>query len=311
MDGTTSTVGNDPGNCVDLVWMHDDRLERKEMIDLHTHTTRSDGTDSPTELVRKAQARGVRTIAITDHDTTQGWQEAIQALKPGMELVCGAEISTLTESGISVHVLGLLFNGEDESIQRMLRISRDERTPRMQKMIELMQADGFEISMEDVYAAMPAGATLGRPHLADALIAKRIVANRDEAFSKLLHNDSKYYVTHLAPTPEEAVRAIKAAGGVAVIAHAYASHRGEIIHASYFDSLVSAGLDGIEVDHRDHSPHERLELARIALERGLVMTGSSDYHGVGKLNELAENTTDIEQWEALESRADARRVIRI
>lgn len=281
------------------------------MIDLHTHTTCSDGTDSPTELIRKAHARGLRTIAITDHDTTQGWSEAAQALQPGMDLVCGAEISTLTESGVSVHMLGLLFDGQNEELQRMLRVSRDERTPRMVKMIELMQADGFDISMEDVYAAMPPGATLGRPHLADALISKHIVANRDEAFARLLHNDSPYYVAHLAPTPEDAVRAIKAAGGVAVIAHAFASHRGEIINPNYFDSLVAAGLDGIEVDHRDHSPQERMELSRIALERGLVMTGSSDYHGVGKLNELAENTTEIDQWEALESRAKARRVIQI
>ncbi len=279
------------------------------MIDLHTHTTASDGTDSPAALVNKALSAGITTLAITDHDSTSGWGEAVTALRPSLSLVLGAEISTLTPDGISVHILGLLFDGQDKSMQNMLAESRDTRIPRMRKMIDLLAADGINISLADVMAATPDGATLGRPHLADALVRNKVVASRDEAFIELLHNDSKYYVTHAAPMPEAAIRQINQAGGVAVIAHPFASRRGEVISADIFTHLVSAGLHGIEVNHRDHSQVEREQLAAIADQLGLVKTGSSDYHGNGKLNELGENLTDSEQWARLESLASARRVV--
>jgi hypothetical protein len=280
------------------------------MIDLHTHTTASDGTDSPSELINKALSAGIQTLAITDHDSTAGWSQAIAALRPPMALVLGAEISTLTLDGISVHILGLLFDGDDRNLQAMLADSRDTRIPRMRKMIELLAADGIAVTMEDVITATPPGATIGRPHLADALVKNRIVATRDEAFLDLLHNDSKYYVTHAAPTPENAISQIRQAGGVAVIAHPFASRRGEVISAATFNSLVDAGLNGIEVNHRDQSQIEREQLSEIADQLGLVKTGSSDYHGNGKLNALGENLTDPAQWERLESLANARRVVR-
>ena len=280
------------------------------MIDLHTHTTCSDGTDTPFALVKKALAAGVTTLAITDHDSTSGWSEAISAIQPQIELVLGAEVSCLTSDGISVHMLGLLFNGEDPEIQQMLADSRDTRLPRMRKMVELLSADGINISLDDVYRATPEGATVGRPHLADALVANGVVASRDEAFSDLLNNGSKYYVTHAAPTPEDAIRAIRKAGGVAVIAHPFASRRGQTITASTFADLVAAGMNGIEVHHRDQNAQEQETLTAIAQELNLVITGSSDYHGTGKLNGLAENTTNQGQWEQLESLADARRVVR-
>jgi len=280
------------------------------MIDLHTHTTASDGTDSPAELVNKALSAGIQTLAITDHDSTFGWAEAIATLRPPMSLVLGAEISTLTLEGISVHILGLLFDGEDSDLQAMLADSRDTRIPRMRKMVELMAADGIAIAMQDVMAATPPGATVGRPHLADALVKNKVVATRDEAFVDLLHNASKYYVTHAAPTPEAAISQIRKAGGVAVIAHPFASRRGEVISVATFTSLVAAGLNGIEVNHRDHSQIEREQLSEIAELLALVKTGSSDYHGNGKLNALGENLTDPAQWERLESQANARRVVR-
>ena len=280
------------------------------MIDLHTHTTASDGTDSPAELINKALSAGIQTLAITDHDSTSGWTEAIAALRPPMSLVLGAEISTLTLTGISVHILGLLFDGEDNDLQAMLADSRDTRIPRMRKMVELMASDGIAITMEDVIAATPPGATVGRPHLADALIKNKVVATRDEAFIDLLHNASKYYVTHAAPTPEDAIIQIRKAGGVALIAHPFASRRGEVISVSTFASLVAAGLNGIEVNHRDHSQVEREQLSEIADQLALVKTGSSDYHGNGKLNALGENLTDPAQWERLESLASSRRVVR-
>ena len=281
------------------------------MIDLHTHTTASDGTDSPFALVKKALATGVTTLGITDHDSTAGWAEAVTAIQPQIQLVLGAEVSCLTTDGISVHMLGLLFDGEDEQIQQMLSDSRDTRLPRMRKMVALLQADGFDISLEDVYKAAPDQATIGRPHLADALVAKKIVATRDEAFADLLHNESKYYVTHAAPTPADAIATIKSAGGVAVIAHPFASRRGQILTADSFQDLVAAGLDGIEVHHRDQNVAEQQVLIEIARELHLVTTGASDYHGTGKLNAMAENTTHPAQWEALEARASARRVVKI
>ena len=279
------------------------------MIDLHTHTTCSDGTDSPRELVNKAIVQGLQVLGISDHDTTAGWEEATQTLRGSLQLALGAEISCLTHDGISVHMLGMLFDPKHAEMQQVLEETRDGRLPRMRKMIEKMREEGMDISIEDVEKAMPAGATMGRPHLADALVAKKIVKSRDEAFIDLLHNDSRFYVSHSAPTPAEAIALIRRAGGVAVIAHPFASHRGQILQSEDFAELVAAGLNGIEVDHRDQNPDERAMLRVIARELDLVVTGSSDYHGTGKLNSLAENHTHREQWEKLEAQANARRVV--
>lgn len=279
------------------------------MIDLHTHTTCSDGTDSPLALVKKAASAGITVLGIADHDTTSGWQEATDALHSDMKLVLGAEISCLTPDGIAVHMLGLLFDGDNAPMQELLADSRDTRIPRMKKMIENLRGAGFDITLEDVQASTPLGATVGRPHLADVLVKKQIVKSRDEAFADLLNNDSPYYVTHLSPTPEDSIKAIRAAGGVAVIAHPYASRRGQIITESTFQSLVEAGLNGVEIFHRDHSAEERAQLIRVAESLDLVATGSSDYHGIGKLNALAEHTTAPDQWERLEAMADQRRVV--
>ena len=278
------------------------------MIDLHTHTTCSDGTDRPRDLVNKAIVQGLEVLGISDHDTTSGWEEATQALRGSLKLALGAEISCLTTDGVSVHMLGMLFDPNHKEMQTVLEETRDGRLPRMRKMIEKMRAEGMDISIEDVEKAMPVGATMGRPHLADALVAKKIVKSRDEAFIDLLHNDSRFYVSHAAPTPVEAIALIRRAGGVAVIAHPFASHRGQILKPDDFADLVTAGLNGIEVDHRDQNPDERAILRAIAQELDLVVTGSSDYHGTGKMNLLAENHTSREEWQKLESQADARRV---
>jgi predicted metal-dependent phosphoesterase TrpH len=279
------------------------------MIDLHTHTNNSDGTDTPHALINKALSEGITVLGVTDHDTTSGWKDAIAARRAHLELVLGAEISCLTEDDVAVHMLGLLFDGENATMQTMLEESRDSRLPRMRRMTELLTADGIEISLDEVFAAMPEGATLGRPHLADALVAKGHVASRDEAFATLLHNGSKYYVTHIAPTPEDAIKVIREAGGVAVIAHPFATRRGQTLSAMSFPSLIAAGLNGVEVDHRDHSQEERAQLRGIARDLGLVVTGASDYHGTGKLNSIGENHTDRAEWARLESMADARRVV--
>jgi len=279
------------------------------MIDLHTHTNKSDGTDSPRELVNKAISLGITVLGITDHDTTSGWEEATHTVRGEITLALGSEISCLTDDGVSVHMLGLLFDGKDKEMATMLEETRDGRLPRMRKMVEKMRAAGIDISMDDVEAARPIGATLGRPHLADAMVNKGIIKSRDEAFQGMLNNDSVFYVSHAAPTPVQAIAMIRRAGGVAVIAHPFASHRGQILSASNFAELVDAGLNGIEVDHRDQNPEERQMLREIALELDLIITGASDYHGSGKLNSLGEYRTAPLQWEKLESQANQRRVV--
>ena len=280
------------------------------MIDLHTHSLASDGTATPGELINKAHASGISVLGLMDHDTVTGWDEAITYLRPGMSLVLGSEISCQTSDGISVHMLGMLFDRENSALADVLSTTRDNRITRMNRIIARLNEAGFEISIEDVLAQLAPGATLGRPHLADALIAKRIVASRDEAFTELLHNNSKFYISHYSPTPEAAIKLIKQAGGVAVIAHPLASLRGRTVSIESFKSMVEAGLDGIEISHRDQSEDERELLREVVAQYGIIATGSSDYHGNGKLNELAEFTTKPEDFEALEARADSRRVVR-
>jgi len=279
-------------------------------IDLHTHSNFSDGTDRPSELINKALSQGITALALTDHDTVAGWDEAIEWLRPGMDLVLGSEISCQTEDGISVHMLGLLFDRNHQPLQEMMAATRDNRLGRMERIITKMNGAGIEITIEEVHAQLSEGATLGRPHLADALVAKGLAKRRDEVFADWLANSSPFYVAHYSPTPEVAIAAIKAAGGVAVIAHPLASLRGRVVSLESFDSYIAAGLDGIEVKHRDQTPDQQELLLRIAASADLAMTGSSDYHGNGKMNELAEFTTDPDQWAKLEARADARRVVR-
>jgi len=280
------------------------------MIDLHTHSLASDGTDTPGELINKAHARGISVLGLMDHDTVAGWDDATSNLRPGMSLVLGSEISCQTLDGTSVHMLGMLFDRENTALAEVLSTTRDNRLTRMNRIIGRLNEAGFEITIEDVLVQLAPGATLGRPHLADALIAKKIVASRDEAFTELLHNNSKYYISHYSPTPEDAIKLIKQAGGVAVIAHPLASLRGRTVSIDSFKSMVEAGLDGIEISHRDQSEDERQLLREVVEQYGIIATGSSDYHGNGKLNELAEFTTTPEDFEALESKADARRVVR-
>lgn len=278
------------------------------LIDLHTHTNASDGTDSPTQLIDKAINRGINILALTDHDTTRGWDEAKSALlnhpsQTEMKLVLGSEISCQDDNGISIHMLGLLFDPDHQPLFEVLERTRENRHSRMERIIARLNEAGIDITIDEVNAQRQGDATLGRPHLADALVARGHVASRDEAFAALLHNKSKFYINHYSPSPVETIKLIKAAGGVAIIAHPLASQRGRTISMDLFESLIAAGLDGIEVDHRDHSENEKSELLRFAIENELIVTGSSDYHGTGKLNQLAEYTTHPRQWEALEARA--------
>jgi len=285
------------------------------LIDLHTHTTASDGADTPSGLIDKAIAAGIGVLALTDHDTTRGWKEASDALVnhpsgSDMQLVLGSEISCQDEEGLSIHMLGLLFDAGYQPLIDELDKTRERRLFRMEKIVGRLNEAGIEITLDEVCAMRTGDATLGRPHLADALVARGHVASRQEAFDIFLHNRSKYYVNHYSPTPETAIKLIKQAGGVAVIAHPFASKRGKTLEIEAFDPLIAAGLDGIEVDHPDHSADEKSELVSLAIARNLIITGSSDYHGDGRLNRLAQLTTHPEQWAHLESKANQRRVVK-
>ena len=284
------------------------------LIDLHTHSNASDGTDSPSQLIDKAISKGLDVIALTDHDTVAGWDEAITALQnhdsnSKLELVLGSEVSCQDTDGTSIHMLGLLFDPNFTPLISEFEKTRENRVTRMSRIISRLNEAGIEITIEEVNAQKRGDATLGRPHLADALVARGHVSSREEAFNIFLHNGSKFYINHYSPSPEVAIQLIKEAGGVAVIAHPLASRSGRKIDVETLERLIKAGLDGIEVDHRDHNDMERSELMRLAIENDLVVTGSSDYHGTGKLNQLAEFTTHPQQWERLEAKAKVRRVI--
>lgn len=259
-------------------------------IDLHTHSTASDGTDSPAELLRAAAAAGVTTVALTDHDTTVGWAEAATALPPGLSLVRGAELSC-RYSGISLHLLAYLFDPGEPTLAAGLRRVRESRVPRARAMVERLRGAGVDVSWEDVLAHVGPDATVGRPHIADALVARGLVRDRDEAFAGVLSSRGAAYVPHVALDPLTAVRAVRRAGGVPVLAHPFARARGQVLDEEAIVAMAEAGLAGLEVQHRDHTEADVRRLDALAHDLGLLITGSSDYHGAGKPNRLGERTT--------------------
>ncbi|WP_432565690.1 PHP domain-containing protein [Kineococcus sp. SYSU DK003] len=273
-------------------------------IDLHTHSIASDGTQSPADVVASAAHAGLDVVALTDHDTSSGWAEASAAAdRLGLRLVPGVEISCLLRR-VSVHLLSYLHDPTDGPLTRMLTGSRTSRESRARLMVDRLSPD-TGLRWEDVLEHVHGTATIGRPHIADALVARGVVADRDEAFATLLSGRSKYFVPQTAPDPVEAVRRVRDAGGVPVIAHPAASKRGSCIGDVDIEAMVEAGLAGLEVDHRDHSDAERSHLRDLARSLDLFVTGSSDYHGTGKRNLLGENTTDPESLQRIDELAAA------
>ena len=279
------------------------------LIDLHTHSTASDGTEPPAQVVASAAASGLDVVALTDHDTTAGWDEAAQAATTyGVALVRGTEVSC-SHRGISIHLLSYLHDPEAPGLREEIEHARASREHRAEAMVGLI-AEDYDISWEDVIAQAGDGATLGRPHIADAMVAKGIVPDRDAAFATVLHSRSGYHVSHYAPDPVTAVRLVRAAGGVPVMAHPLAYHRGRVVGDDVIADMTSAGLLGLEVDHRDHDQAARDHLRGLAKDLGLLVTGSSDYHGDGKPNRLGENCTSPEVLEAIEAAASGVPVVR-
>ncbi|HEX7536049.1 MAG TPA: PHP domain-containing protein [Dermatophilaceae bacterium] len=279
------------------------------LIDLHTHSTASDGTQSPAEVVSSAAEAGLAVLALTDHDTTAGWDEAgAAALHHGIALVRGIEVSCQHE-GISIHLLGYLPAPQAPGLLAELERSRESRTTRLQTMVEMLSRD-LPLSWDDVLAQIKPGATLGRPHIADAMVAAGIVDSRGRAFAEYLHDRSPYYVSHYAPDPVRAVRLVAEAGGVAVMAHPFASLRGAVVDDGVIEAMADAGMAGLEVHHRDHSAGQVRHGTDLAASLGLFVTGSSDYHGAGKPNRLGENTTDPVVLQRIEELATGVEVLR-
>jgi predicted metal-dependent phosphoesterase TrpH len=271
-------------------------------IDLHTHSTASDGTDTPAELVRKAAAAGLDVIALTDHDTTRGHAEALAALPEGLTLVPGAELSCRLD-GISMHLLAYLFDPEEPALLAERELVRDDRVPRAQGMIAKLNALGVPVTWEQV-ARIAGDGSVGRPHVASALVELGVVPTVNDAFTQeWLADGGRAYMEKHETDPFEALRLVKGAGGVAVFAHPAASKRGRTVPESAIAELAEAGLDGIEVDHMDHEPGTRARLRGLAKDLGLLVTGSSDYHGSRKTCVLGEFMTDPEVYGEITRRA--------
>ncbi|MFJ8632513.1 PHP domain-containing protein [Streptomyces sp. NPDC093568] len=271
-------------------------------IDLHTHSTASDGTDTPAELVRNAAAAGLDVVALTDHDTTRGYAEAIAALPEGLTLVTGAELSCRID-GISMHMLAYLFDPEEPALLAERELVRDDRVPRAQGMVAKLNALGVPVTWERVLRIAGDG-SVGRPHVATALVELGVVPTVDDAFTEdWLADGGRAFVEKHETDPFEAIRLVKAAGGVTVFAHPAASKRGRTVPEAAIAELAAAGLDGIEVDHMDHEPDTRARLRGLAKELGLLATGSSDYHGSRKTCVLGEYTTDPEVYGEITRRA--------
>ncbi len=266
-------------------------------IDLHTHSLCSDGTDSPSELMELASAAGLDAVGLVDHDTVAGWTEAEAAAQRGVKLVRGMEVTAQYE-GISVHILAYLFNPEHPQVIEHISSVRTSRKTRAQEIVDRIAAD-YPLTWNDVVEAAAPGATIGRPHIADALVNHGIVTHRSAAFDSILSSSSKYYVQQYAPDAIDVVKFIDDAGGKSVFAHPWALQRGRIVPDRAFGELAAAGLFGVEVDHRDNPRDTREKLAAIVDSCGLARFGSSDFHGTGKPNALGENTTSAEVYSAL------------
>ena len=276
-------------------------------IDLHTHSAASDGTDTPADLVRAAKAAGLDVVALTDHDAMSGWAEAAQAAdEVGITLVPGLEISTKFRHR-GVHLLAYLPDPTHPSLVAALDRILAGRTERTPAIVDALQRHGIEITEDDVRRESGGSVAAGRPHVADALVRLGVAPDRTRAFADLLDPGRPGYANRYAVPLEEMIPIITDAGGVSVIAHPWGRNGATVLDLDAFAHLRDLGLAGIEVDHQDHAPADRATLRAIAADLDLVVTGSSDHHGLGKVDhDLGVNTTDPEQYERLVSLASSR-----
>lgn len=266
-------------------------------IDLHTHSTASDGTTPPEVLVREAASAGLDVVALTDHDTTLGWDRAAVALPAGLRLVRGAEISC-SRAGVSLHLLAYLFDPTEPALAAQLDALVTSRVHRAERMVSLLVADGVPVSWEQVRSL--ADGTVGRPHIAQALLESGLVPSVAEAFTpEWIGSHGRYWAGKLELDALDAIALVRAAGGVTVFAHPAASARGRTVADDVIADMVAAGLTGIEVDHPDHDPEARSRLARLAHGFGVPVTGASDFHGSNKTVELGQHLTSEAAYEQI------------
>lgn len=275
-------------------------------IDLHTHTRASDGTQTPEELVRAAEAAGLDVLGLTDHDATEGWTEAARtAEEVGIALVRGVEIST-KHLGRGAHLLAYLADPTYPPLVEKLEKTLDGRSSRVPAMLERLRDLGIEVDIHDVRRASDGTAATGRPHVADALVTLGVVPDRGAAFERYLNPGRPAHVNRYAPELVEMLRVVDEAGGVSVLAHPWGRPGSSVMDEPAIAELTALGLAGLEVDHQDHPPERRARLRAIAERLDLVVTGSSDHHGAGKRDhELGVNTTAPEHYERLLALADA------
>jgi predicted metal-dependent phosphoesterase TrpH len=269
-------------------------------IDLHAHSTASDGTLTPAELVAAARQSSLDVLAITDHDTTAGWADAAAARPAGLTLIPGAELSCRWHEGeppIALHLLAYLFDPTEPMLAAELARVRAAREARAEAMIDLMRADGIDLTWDEV-REHAAGGTVGRPHLAQALIRRGLAKTVTEAFATHLLG-GRYRLPKRDIDVFAAIGLVASAGGVTVFAHPRATRRGRVVPDSLIVELAAAGLFGLEADHEDHSDAERAHVRALAQELGLVVTGSSDFHGSNKTVQLGANTTDVAAYERI------------
>jgi predicted metal-dependent phosphoesterase TrpH len=270
-------------------------------IDLHTHSSASDGTTAPDDLVREARAAGLDVVALTDHDTTAGWAAAAGALPAGLSLVRGTELSC-SRGGISLHLLAYLFDPAEPTFAAAREDLRASRIGRAERMVDMLAEDGYPVTWQQVREL--AGGTVGRPHVAQALMAHGLVGSVSEAFTpQWIGTRGRYWVAKAELDVLDGIRLVTGAGGVAVFAHPAASKRGRTVGDDVIALMAAAGLAGLEVDHVDHDESEREHLRGLAGDLGLLSTGSSDFHGSNKSVRLGANLTSEAAYEQIADRA--------
>lgn len=251
------------------------------MIDLHAHSMHSDGTLTPTELIAAARAAGLSALALTDHDTVSGLPEFVAAARGGaVRAVPGVEISAAFEPG-AMHLLGYGFRWDDPALNALLARMRAGRTERNREILERLAERGMPLEIAEVLV-FAGGDSVGRPHIARAMIARGYVKNGEEAFERWLAKGRPAYAPRYRPAPEEALAAIAAAGGVGVLAHPISLRLDGAELVALIRRLRDAGLRGIEVWHPEHAAARRRRYIKLARDHGLAATGGSDFHGGAK-----------------------------
>jgi hypothetical protein len=281
-------------------------------IDLHAHSTASDGTDTPAELMAAAHAAGLDVVALTDHDTTAGWDAARAARPAGLTLVPGVEFSCLRVEPdgrrISLHLLAYLLDPDNAELQAEWERLRATRRSRGRAMVERLAADGYPISWAQV-STLAGGGSVGRPHLARALVESGVAPDVDTAFRDLISSRQPYYIRKADTDVFDALALVRAAGGLPVFAHPLARRRGPVVSDATIAAMAAAGLVGLEVEHPDHDADDTAHAAALARDLNLIGTGSSDYHGTNKTTPLGARSTDADAYEQLLSLPSAIRPV--